>query len=299
MRIRGVPVVPIYYLSLVDMSGDGGKLQGIYSSLVSQPPQDVYLETIGTVVLAHHDPRFENLGYTLHWNYTQGATSDQDGNLHAVVESNMLTMFDPIAGSAPKVRERKHAKQLVAAKRKKRPRAVGKVMLTTATKKDLGDLEERLNRGKHPLFLLMLPGNVAPERLAVDTDESFATRREELVNGYLAEQHFAFLDLRVPQPLSIEWALFLWQRALLAQENTRLTVWFKQVAQGRDEQDGAKEDAPRLTVPLMQEAWLCRPNIPLLDADLKSALRDGRVSALREVAEDTAVEREEREAVPA
>jgi hypothetical protein len=208
-------------------------------------------------------------------------------------------MFDPIAGSAPKVRERKHAKQLVAAKRKKRPRAVGKVMLTTATKKDLGDLEERLNRGKHPLFLLMLPGNVAPERLAVDTDESFATRREELVNGYLAEQHFAFLDLRVPQPLSIEWALFLWQRALLAQENTRLTVWFKQVAQGRDEQDGAKEDAPRLTVPLMQEAWLCRPNIPLLDADLKSALRDGRVSALREVAEDTAVEREEREAVPA
>lgn len=304
VRVRGMAAAPIYYLSLVDMSGDGGKLQGIYSALVSEPPQDVYLETVGTVVLAHRDPRFENLGYTIHWNYTQGTTADRDNNLHGVIESNMLTMCDPVAGSAPRVRERKRASKAAHAKQQKRKRAPGKIMLTTATKKDLGDLEERVNRSKHPLFLLMLPGIVVPDRLPTDTDETYAVRREQHVDPYLAEQHFAFLDFRVPQPLVIEWAPFLWQRALATQENTRLTVWFKPVVQGRDEQledeqrtDG--EEAPPKTMPIIGEAWLCRPSIPLLDSDLKTALRDGRISNLCEEGMEMLPTLEVREAIPA
>src|SRR5436305_8384978 len=57
-RVKGANVIPIYYLSMVAMDGDGGKLQGIWAALVSNPPQDVYLEGVGTVVLAHHDPQF-------------------------------------------------------------------------------------------------------------------------------------------------------------------------------------------------------------------------------------------------
>lgn len=285
VRVRGMQVTPIYYLSLVDMAGDGGKLQGIYAALVSEPPQDVYLETVGTIALSHRDPGFESLGYTIHWNYTQGSTADRDSNLHAVIESNMLTMVDPVLGSAPKVRERKHAKkEAVHAKQHgRKARAPGKVMLTTATKKDLGDQEEQVNRARHPLFLLMLPGNVPPVLLSREADETYAARREREVSTYLAEQYFAFLDLRAPQPMSIEWAPFLWQRALVAQENTRLTVWFKQVAQRRDEgeeEQGGEEESPSHSIPLFCDAWLCRPNIMLLDADLKRALRNGLVSNL-------------------
>jgi hypothetical protein len=249
-RYKGISVTPIYSLSLVGMSGEGGKLQGIWSALVSNPAQDVYLETVGTVVLAHRDPQFERLGYTIHWNYNQW--NDRD-TLHGVVESNMLTICDPTVGIAPLRRERKKPPQKAHHNRKAH---TNKVQLTTATKKELGDMEERINREKRPLFMLMVPGNVSLDQ-----------------STYLAELHYAFLDLRVPQPMSREWADFLWQRAVAALENTQLTIWFSDVVQGEQEEK---------KIPLIREAWLCRPNITRLDADRRLAQLEGRISSLHE-----------------
>lgn len=287
VRYKGTRVTPIYFLSMVDMNGDGGKLQGIWSALISEPPQDVYLETVGTVVLAHRDPQFERLGYTIHWNYTQATTNDRENNLHAVVESNMLTCFDPAVGTTPPRRERTQKKKAHHARRKQKNKARSQ-QLATASKKELGDLEERRNREKRPLFLLMVPGNIPPERKADEPEHLYASRRDECVQAYLAEQHFAFLDLRVPQPMSIQWAEFLWQRAVTAQENTQLTVWFKDVVQRKDDSGEEEGEAPDnenrqvRSTPVFCDAWLCRPNIARLDADRRQAHLDGRLSDLRE-----------------
>ena len=80
----------------------------------------------------------------------------------------------------------------------------------------------------------MVPGAVPPLRLANEPDAVYAARRDEVVRTFLSELHFAFLDLRVPQPLSIQWADFLWQRALSGLENIQLMVWFKDVVQRKD-----------------------------------------------------------------
>ncbi len=50
-RIQGINVVPLYYLSLVGMRGEGTTLQGIFSALTSTNPQDIYLEGVGTVLI--------------------------------------------------------------------------------------------------------------------------------------------------------------------------------------------------------------------------------------------------------
>jgi len=296
-RVKGVSVVPLYYLSLVDMAGDGGKLHGIWAALISEPPQDVYLETVGTVVLAHHDPQFQSLGYRFHWNYDQGATNSRDNDLHGVIESNMLTMFDPVVGAAPIHRERKQKRKLHHERQQKRKsRAQPRVTYSTASKKDLGELEERTNREKHPLFLLMVPGSVPPPRERDERDEVYDARRKAAVDTFLAELNFAFLDLRAPWAMSIAWAEFLWQRGLSHGENVKLTAWFKEVAQRKenseeesvqaeeDKEEGEEEARQPEIRPVFTEAWLCRPNIALLDADLKKALREGRISDLREEA---------------
>ncbi len=282
-RYKGVNVVPIYYLSLVGMSGDGGKLQGVWSALISEPAQDVYLETVGTVVLAHREPQFERLGYTIHWNYHQVSSNDREKSLHAVIESNMLALCDPIAGAIPPRRERKKTKTRHAKNRARSARTTHKIQLATVTKKELGDLEERMNREKHPLFMLMVPGFVPPARMLGEQAEVYAERADEIVRKYLAELHFAFLDLRVPQPMSREWADFLWQRAVSSLENIQLTVWFKDVGQGGEDEEEENNRQVR-TVPVICEAWLCRPNIARLDADRRTAHRLGRISSLREPA---------------
>jgi hypothetical protein len=279
-RYKGTTVVPIYYLSLVDMAGDGGKLQGIWSALISEPAQDVYLETVGTVVLAHRDPQFERLGYTIHWNYNQVLANDRENSLHAVIESNMLTLCDPTAGAIPPRRERKKAKPRHAQRSKRSARATHKTQLATVTKKELGDLEERMNREKHPLFMLMVPGSVRPASLPNEDALAYETRASAVIKQYLAALHYAFLDLRVPQPMSIEWADFLWQRAVASLENTQLKVWFKDVVQGKDESEAEEND--RRAIPVLCEAWLCRPNIARLDADRRAAHREGLLSSLRD-----------------
>jgi len=43
-------------------------------------------------------------------------------------------------------------------------------------------------------------------------------------------------------------------------------------------------------MPVFAETWLCRPNIALLDADLKRERREGRISDLREAEEPAPVD---------
>lgn len=287
-RLKGSTVVPLYYLSLVAMSGDGGKLQGIWSALISEPPQDVYLETVGTVVLAHHDPQFQSLGYTLHWTYAQGVTTPRAGDLHAVIESNMLTMFDPVAGAAPLIRERKQHSNPHHDRRSnehQKSRSQPKVLLTTASKKELGVLEERVNREKHPLFLLLVPGAVLPSPQYAEPEALVEARRVVATTNFLSELYFSFLDLRTPWAMSLDWASFLWQCALAQQENVKLTTWFKDVVQetGEGEEQTTDENAPQKAhLPVFTEAWLCRPNVARLAATLKEALRQGRISTVRD-----------------
>src|SRR5947199_10193948 len=96
-RFQDVNVTPIYYLSLVAMRGQGTTLDGIWSALTANNVYDVYLDGVGTVVLAHRGLESQ-LGYKIHWNYSQTELPNQD--LHRVIESNMLTLYDPLNGTA-------------------------------------------------------------------------------------------------------------------------------------------------------------------------------------------------------
>ena len=115
----GRRATPLYYLSLVAMRGQGTTLQGIFSRLVSTHTRDVEIEGIGAVALAHHQLRLASLGYTLHWNYEQvEIASSRD--LHAVIESNMLTVWDPTRAFALKQREQRTGKTGAGQKQKSR-----------------------------------------------------------------------------------------------------------------------------------------------------------------------------------
>lgn len=265
-RLGGVQVVPLYYLSLVAARGQGTVLQGIWSAMCSTKPADVYLDTVGTVVLAHHSPSLASLGYTLHWNYTQAETDELERDLHGIIESHLLTMVDPVRGAAPARRER--------AARSKRVRARGgtRLALSTATRKELGNQEEMQRREEYPLFLVLLAGNEVPPRQPGEAEEVYAAQATRL----LAERYFAFLDLRAPWAMARSWSSYLWARGIERGENTRLTTWFAQVRRGEEEGDDEQQDLLQ-AVPVFREAWLCRPNIALLATDLRDALLEGRL----------------------
>lgn len=271
IRVQGTEVTPLYYLSLVGMHGHGPILEGIWSALVASTIYDVYVDGLGTVVLAHRQPSFASLGYSIHWNYSQ--VELPNGDLHRVIESNMLTMYDPLRGAAPIKRERrgKKGRRNLQKKTRGRERAEG----STATRKNLGELEEIRNREKHPLFLLLVPGNEQPERLEDESDEDYCVRCQEQREFFLAETYFAFLDMRAPWAMALEWESYLWERGKASRENVPLTVWNAPV---HTEEEGAQA-SPR--PPIFAEAWLCRPNVGRLDADLKDARRAGRISNLK------------------
>lgn len=278
--VKGVEVSPLYYLSLVAMRGEGTIVQGIWSSLIANVPQDVYIEGVGTVVLAHH--QHTNLRYTLHWNYHLTELPSQD--LHVVIESHMLSMCDPVRGTAPIERERQNKKK--AHGKQKRKARGGNVALTTLAKKDLGDMEEELNRQKHPLFLLMVPGSEQPERGKDELDEIYEERAAAHIQTFLAKHHFAFLDLRVPWAMAPSWAPYLWERGIARREILPLTVWSASIRQSKQTlEEEEKKDVRSL--PLFLSAWLCRPNTALLPRDLKQARLDGRIGLPDGVSTDT------------
>lgn len=269
-RIKGVDVTPLYYLSLVAMRGEGTTLQGIWSSLVSSSSFDVMLDGIGTVVLAHH--YHADLGYTLHWNYHQVTLPSQD--LHSVIESAMLTVCDLVRGVAPLERVRRTPKKVQAGPGRKRARRET-VVLSSRKRTELERLEEAHNRQHYPLFLLMVPGNVQPERQRGESEEEYLAHCQAAVRSFLLPQHFAFLDARVPWAMAPEWAAYLWERGITRGEITPLTTWCAPgVGADVEEEDGHDIHS---SSPFLREAWLCQPNIALLPIDLKQARREGRI----------------------
>jgi hypothetical protein len=270
VRVKSVDVTPLYSLSLVAMHGEGNVLQGLWSALVANSPQEIHLEGVGRVVLA--TPVHANLGYRLHWNYHQATLTNQD--IHAVIESHMLTLSDPVRGVAPMERERK--KKQIKATGKRKPRSE-KVELSTLAKHEQGDREEEMNRQHFPLFLLLVPGIVQPRRGKGEGEGEYVVRCKIALDAYRAAHHFTFLNMRIPWPMASEWAEYLWERGIARKEITPLTVWNPAIKQHKQEEDQEEEKTIQ-ALPLFLEGWLCQPNPTLLPADLKQARNEGRLS---------------------
>ena len=266
--VKSVEMFPLYSLSLVAMHGEGNILQGLWSSLIANTPQDVFLEGVGTVTLA--TPAHANLGYTLHWNYHQTELPNQD--LHAVIESHMLSLWDPVRGVAPLERQRTKKRKREQGKRKQR---TSKVELSTLVKKEQGQMEEEMHRQHFPLFLLLVPASEQPRRGKQEMEGEYIARCKIHLDAYRTAQHFAFLNQRVPWPMDSAWAGYLWERGLQRKEITPLTVWSAESKQVRPQEEEEETDAHSL--PLFLEAWLCQPNPTLLPSDLKQARADGRL----------------------
>ncbi len=248
--IMGKEHTLLYYLSLVAPYGYGTVCQGIFARLVSSTSKGrgVTLDGVGDVVLAHHRESLSAMGYTLHWNYEQ-AEIVPTRDIHAVIESNMLTICDPVRGTAVKTRNVR-SKGIVSGA-KKRARKERTSLSTVKNNRTINTLEEMRARERFPAFLLMIPG----------WEKGNKTYREL--------QHLAFLDRRVPWPLDPAWAEFLWWRGERRGEIEKLLVWCSTPVQ---------EGQPEAT-PYLSEAYLCCPNPGAMQRDLEDALIRKRLPA--------------------
>ena len=248
---------PLYYLSLVAMKGQGTTLQGIFARLVSTHSKDVSIEGIGDVALAHHQSSLAECGYTLHWNFEQAEVLPNH-DLHAVIESHMLTICDPIRGNAVKQREQRTGKSQQSQQGKRQKERVS--LSTAKGSKVQQSLAEIRNREKHPMFLLMVPGWVQEE-------------------DFCHQLHLSFLDPRLPWPLDPSWASFLWERGIRHHEIERLKVW---CFTAPEPEPGETEEEPHheRSVPLFSMAYLCRPQPAQMQQDLQEAILSHRLSSL-------------------
>ena len=247
---NGTVRTPLYYLSLVAMRGEGTTLQAIYSTLVSTHLRDVHLEGVGDVALAHHQRSLASNGYTIHWNYEQ-AEIQPTRDLHGVVESNMLTVCDPVRGMTVRQRVQRTSKDKM--KRQK----VAASLSTAKASKSQNSIEEIRNREKQPTFLLLVPSS-SPDAL------------------FVQQLHLSFLDLRVPWPLDPSWASYLWERGLANGEIEPLTVWSAHPAL---EAGAGVEDLAAHTTPFLAEAYFCRPQPAQVQKALQSALIHGQIGS--------------------
>ncbi|HVU70042.1 MAG TPA: hypothetical protein VHD63_23120 [Ktedonobacteraceae bacterium] len=250
--IKGRRTTALFSLSLEAMRGQGALLRGIWSGLVASHVEEITIDGLGHVALAQHV--LSTLRYPLYWNYYQ-QTMD-DGSLHALIESNQLTVCDPVLGMATKERPPRHQK----ARHQQRKRAQ-KVDLATLKKKDEQDEEEAKLRNLFPLFLIRTPGSVQPPREQGEEEQAYHQRCQHTLANWRIEQHMAFLTLRYPFPLLPEWAAYIWNRGLSRGEITRLKTWSPQVEQVE------AEPFPRI-LPLWHDAWLCQPAMVSLKTDL-------------------------------
>ncbi|MBA2391978.1 MAG: hypothetical protein H0V70_04455, partial [Ktedonobacteraceae bacterium] len=195
---NGKRATPLYYLSLVAQHGQGTTLQAIFARLVNIHSHGAILDGIGEVFLAHHRQRIAACGYPIHWNFEQGEVQPER-DLHAVIESNMLTICDPVRAMAVKSR-----KERTTTKRQHREKA--RASLSTIKGGKQADIQEVRHREQNPLFLMLVP----------------SWYQETTVQQ---QMHFAFLDPRVPWPLDLSWSPFLWERGLEHNEIERLKTW--------------------------------------------------------------------------
>ncbi|GHO49169.1 hypothetical protein [Ktedonospora formicarum] len=238
--IQGGRATPLYYLSLIAPYGYGTVLQAIFARLVSSTSKGrgVELEGVGEVMLAHQQVRLNECGYSLHWNYEQVEVQPHH-DLHAVIESPMLTICDPVRGATIRQRTSRHAGRRGRKKQRKE-----QTSLTTAKKSNAAQsVSEMHARERFPLFLLLIPGWGSQDV------------------PWKHQLHFSFLDPRLPWPLDPSWAEFLWERAEACHEIERLTSWCYTPDQE--------------TTPFLSEAYFCRPNPARLQGDLSEALETG------------------------
>jgi hypothetical protein len=253
---NGKLATPLYYLSLVAQHGQGTTLQAIFARLVNIHSRGATIDGVGDVFLAHHRRQIAACGYTVHWNFEQ-AEVQPERDLHAVIESNMLTICDPVRAMAVKSRrERVTTKQ-----RQSREKARASLSTVKGGRMQV-DIQEVRSRELNPLFLLLVPSWY---------QESIA----------LHQLHFAFLDPRVPWPLDPSWSQFLWERGLKHKEIEPLKTWsYTSLATTGDEDSmQATEGTEPTSIPFLANAYLCRPHLARLYHDLANALRSGEINS--------------------
>ncbi len=245
---------PLYYLSCIAQRGQGTTLQGLFARLVSLHSRGATLQGVGEVMLAHRQSRLADCGYPIHWNFEQAEVLP-NRDLHAVIESNMLTVCDPVRGMAIKQRRTQLSKNAGSSKKRGKERA----SLSTAKSTVHASLDEIHQRDRHPLFLLLVP--------------SWYQDQERY------QLHLSFLDPRLPWPLDPSWAAFLWERGQASQETERLKVWC--AAPSQKELSFEEKEAHQETsaVPFFSDAYFCHPNPASICADLQQALLSGRISS--------------------
>ncbi|MBA3822502.1 MAG: hypothetical protein H0X24_01205 [Ktedonobacterales bacterium] len=91
----------------------------------------------------------------------------------------------------------------------------------------------------------------------------------------LAYRYLRYLAKRVPPlPAVAEWAPFLWSRAVARGDVTPLTAWCFDPSTQVDEYDSFAPLAHTLG-PVFTGAYLCRPDLPRVQEDLRDGLRSG------------------------
>lgn len=256
----GVARVPLYYLSVIGMRGQSTTLRGLFASLAAQRLCEGSLDGVGVVALAHHQQEFASHG-RLHWQFEQVALPAGAG-LHALLEAPLLTCYDPLQGQTVRQTRSRHArlperhgtgKEAGSGRRQGKHSKEKSHALFTAKSAKVG-VEEQSHQHEQPCFLLLVPGAKAHDDL------------------FLHRLHFAFLDRRVPWPLHPQWASYLWQRAIRTGESEPLRVWGYVPP-------ASPPDTTLFSPPLMA-AYLCRPQLAALAADLSRSLAHGTLSRL-------------------
>jgi hypothetical protein len=245
---------PLYYLSCVAQRGQGTTLQGLFARLVSPHSRGATLHGVGEVMLAHRQSRISDCGYPIHWNFEQAEVAP-NRDLHAVIESNMLTVCNPVRGMAVKQRQSQKNKSAGVQKKRGKERA----SLSTAKSAIHASLDEVRHRDQHPMFVLLVP----------------SWYQDHL----LPQLHFAFLDPRLPWPLDPSWATFFWERGQSAQEIERLKVWCFTPSKREDLLEEVEADQNTITLPFFSDAYFCRPDPTKIALDIKQAILSGRISS--------------------
>jgi hypothetical protein len=118
-------------------------------------------------------------------------------------------------------------------------------------------LEEWEAFRRHPVFVLL------------------RWRADDADPDALAFRYLRYLAKRVPPlPAVAAWAPFLWERAVARGDVTPLRAWCFDPATGVDEHDSFAPLAHTLG-PVFTGAYLCRPDLPAVQEDLRAGLRSG------------------------
>ncbi|HEX8729344.1 MAG TPA: hypothetical protein VF739_12010 [Ktedonobacterales bacterium] len=268
----------LWYLSLVAPRGHGTTLRAIWANLVGNTHHAVWLEGVGMVALGQQRLDLSGpagLGYALHWTYRQAVVAPR-WDVQAVLESDLLTCYDPLLAPVVTRAPRAEHGKLVAQRSAAQARADrGATTLTSSASASGAQEDETRAREAHPLFLLLARSQSTGSR-------AFGASGDQ-ANAALARLHLRFLAARIPWlPYYPTWADFLWRRALARGEAEPLHTWSygaspgaRSSAPARDGQPSGDEAQMTQDLPYLASAYLCRPDPLALTADLSQAIASG------------------------